>query len=121
MATGSKDNTCILATLPEEQHEIGLQMAAVALSLTDVDIVYLGPNTPIESIVRATEFHSSIAVLLSISDAAPPDKVAWQVEQVRQRITPVKVLVGGSGAHNIGGGVICLESLTALYEWADQL
>lgn len=111
----------VCSTLPGELHGLGLQMAAVALALADVEVVFLGCDTPVDDIARAVEDFRAQAAVISTSAAAPPDRVAWQLEQLRRSLNGTPVVVGGGAVNGAHDGVIVMHDFERLHRWANQL
>ena len=90
----------IMACLPDEYHEIGLLLVALAASNRGYDIVLLGANMPLEELPSAVEQARADAIVLSGS-TRPGE------EAIRQRLAPVvesanvPVFVGGYGPSQI--------------------
>ncbi len=56
----------LITTLPQELHEMGALMAACISTEHDCDTFYLGPDTPVKSILASVNDHSIDAVILSM-------------------------------------------------------
>lgn len=109
----------LCATLPGEYHAIGLHMTAVVMALAGCQIVFLGCDTPIETIVRAAGEHGAHATLISASAAADVPIVRAQLETLRAQLPEGhNLLVGGSGAPHDVEGVTWIASLPELERWA---
>ena len=110
----------ICATLPGEQHALGLQMAAMVLSAAGWRVVYLGADMPTaELAVLAKELPAS-HVALSISSHAEPAAVRRELKRLR-RLLPeaVTILAGGVGALSMAG-VTAIADLDALQVYANR-
>ena len=96
-----KGNTksVICAGLPQEQHYLGLHMAATVSALYGFKVIFLGPKTPEVDIQACAIQTKAQAVFLSISITTPKDMVGSQLSYLR-KILPenVKLIVGGNGA-----------------------
>jgi methanogenic corrinoid protein MtbC1 len=62
----------LLTTLPDEQHGLGIEMAALYLALSGFTIRLLGVDTPIGEIVEAALGLRADVVGISVSTAAEP-------------------------------------------------
>jgi DNA-binding transcriptional MerR regulator len=72
--------TAVLACLPGEQHDLGLIAFGLALHARGWRIVYLGPDTPIETVTEVSgRLQPSVIVLSAVSD----DHAAPAAEQLR--------------------------------------
>jgi hypothetical protein len=97
-------------------------MAAVLLTLGDLDVVFLGADTPVQEIVRAAEDPAVAAVVVGSSGAAQVSRVAPVVDELRARVAPsIQVVVGGIDLVAGGLGVTWLQSLADLEPWAEAL
>ncbi len=95
-ATGPR---IMLATLPREQHSLGLEMAALMASLAGATVETLGPDCPTNEIVQAASALRVQAVALSISLATAPAAVLAHVEWMAEHLpTPLGFWLGGKGA-----------------------
>ncbi|MHB1326584.1 MAG: MerR family transcriptional regulator [Gemmatimonadales bacterium] len=87
-----------LATLPDEMHGLGLQMAALVVALTGRRALILGVNTPAAQIVSLAHEVSLEAVGLS---CAPPRRreTSRSLIELRERLPEsIPLVVGGGGA-----------------------
>lgn len=88
----------LLTTLPGEEHALGLMMAEATLSLSGASCVNLGVQTPTQEIVSAATAHRSDIIVLSFSEAIPPQQIKTGLQQVRAAIPAhVALWAGGSG------------------------
>jgi DNA-binding transcriptional MerR regulator/methylmalonyl-CoA mutase cobalamin-binding subunit len=89
----------VLATLPEEQHGLGLQMAALAVVAAGRALRLLGPRTPVEEIAEAALAVDAAVVGLSISLYSAAGETAASVVGLRRRLPQrVRLWLGGAGA-----------------------
>lgn len=108
----------VLASLPGEQHDLGLHMVACLLAVTGWQVVYLGADTPVPDIVAATRTAGARAVFVSSSAHASLAEVRWNLGLLRERIEPaIAVVGGGQGLPTDVQGVLHPSSLDALREW----
>ena len=107
-----------LATLPEERHGLGLQMAALVAALAGWEPLVLGVETPADQIVALTREAPIDAVAISCVRPAAANAVR-ELRTLRRRLpqsTPL--LLGGAGAADVDvPGVTVLSDLRALDEW----
>ncbi|MCP1727995.1 DNA-binding transcriptional MerR regulator/methylmalonyl-CoA mutase cobalamin-binding subunit [Natronospira proteinivora] len=86
----------IMACLPDQYHEIGLLLFALAASSRNFDIVLLGANLPLEELPQACEQAQADGVVLSGSSLPmEPELRASLARQVKRMTVPV--FVGGKG------------------------
>jgi MerR family transcriptional regulator, light-induced transcriptional regulator len=109
-----------LATLPGEQHGLGLQMAAAVLALAGWRTLMIGVDTPVSQIVALTREVSIAAVGISMVQphrGARGDTLA----ALRRRLQrPIALIVGGASAPSApaGQGISAIRALPALEQWA---
>jgi len=105
-----------LATLPGEQHGLGLQMVALVFALAGWRVLILGIDTPIEQIAAITR-DVSIAVV-ALSCVVPHGaKNAADLRALRRKLPDsVSLIVGGSSAPEVAG-TVRLPNLPALDQW----
>lgn len=110
------------ATLPGEQHGMGLQMSAVVCAAAGWRALMLGTDTPIAQIVALAREAPIAAV--AISCAAPRRRqTPTQLRTLRRRLPRgVSLLVGGSGAPAATSktGVIVMSDLVTLDRWLHE-
>lgn len=95
----SKGPSVLLATLPEEQHALGLQIAALMLTMYEYNLHILGAQTPVEDIVAAAEAMKPSAVGLSVTMHTVSTKTSLQLRQLRNQLPDnIALWVGGAGA-----------------------
>ena len=89
----------ICAALPQEQHYLGLHMAATVSALYGFKVIFLGPKTPELDIQACAVQTKAKAVFLSVSITTPKENVSSQLSYLR-RILPqsVELIIGGNGA-----------------------
>jgi DNA-binding transcriptional MerR regulator len=87
----------VLACLPGEQHDLGLIAFGLALRAQGWRIVYLGPDTPIDTIEDASRrVEPSLVVLSAVTD----ERVRPVVEQLRGLAARHRLALGGGAAAN---------------------
>ena len=112
----------VLATLPDETHNIGLLMCAVIAGLAEFKILYLGPNSPIEDIVKATKASNAQMLCLSISNCVEINKSKEQLKLIKKSINKnTNMVIGGEGATDAAPGITRLDSFIDFYDWVSQL
>lgn len=94
----------VLANLPDEYHELGLQIAAVEVAAAGRTLRILGRNTPVEEIVETAVAIDAAAVGLSISKFGVTDATSLAVADARRLLpTRVHLWLGGGGARTLNG------------------
>jgi cobalamin-dependent methionine synthase I len=109
-----------LATLPDELHGLGLQMAAVVFAVAGWSSLVLGVDTPIPQIVALAREARLDAVALSCVQERPT-KVGAALRALRRDLPQrVALLVGGHGASAATRlrGVEIMCDLQTLDRWA---
>jgi methylmalonyl-CoA mutase cobalamin-binding subunit len=109
----------VLANLEGELHNLALHLAAVFLSLGDIEVVLLGPNTPLEDVELAASQAGVEAVVIGISPVADPEASARELVKLRNALRKSTVVAfGGNGDLGEIDGVIHFETMEAFGEWA---
>ena len=109
-----------LATLPDELHGMGLQMAAVVFAAAGWRVLMLGTNTPVDQIVAVAREAPIAAVAFSC--ALPRRKrTADQLRALRRRLPhAIPMLVGGAGAPAKIAGVEIFGDFANLDTWVRE-
>jgi len=102
----------ILFTTPEgERHELGVLGAAVSAVGAGAAVTYLGPDLPVEEVVRVAHATDAAAVGLGIA-ALPAAPARRYLASLRRHLPPgIEMWVGGAGAEEAARG---LEGVAAL-------
>lgn len=88
----------LLTTLSGEEHTLGLLMVEALLTVEGAYPVLLGPQTPIDEIVRAARLKAVDVVCLSFSSAYPGTLAAQGLRDLRRVLPPQHDLwAGGHG------------------------
>jgi DNA-binding transcriptional MerR regulator len=107
----------VLANLPDEFHELGLQIAAVAIVAAGRSIRMLGRNTPVQETVEAAVALDAAAVGLSVSKFAVSDATAAAVIELRSRLPArIRLWLGGGGADDLENLPVDVEVVSSLDE-----
>ncbi|MBT9566948.1 MAG: MerR family transcriptional regulator [Thiobacillus sp.] len=92
----------LLTTLSGEEHTMGLLMVEALLVVEEAYPVLLGPQTPIDEIVRAAQIKQVDAVCLSFSSAYSPALAARGLLDLRQTLPAgIELWAGGYGVKAI--------------------
>jgi len=109
----------ICATPAGEHHTLGLQMAAYALALNNVRVVYLGANLPAIDLAQALQQHAARVAVLSAARGADAGRLARECAQLRAAVGPdTTLLTGGAGFVPTPTDTVGFSSLRALHDWA---
>jgi MerR family transcriptional regulator, light-induced transcriptional regulator len=96
------DPQVLLATLPGEQHSLGLLMAEALLIHAGRATLNLGTEVPLDQIVAAAERSGVKTVALSFSACYARGSVRDDLEEVAERLPPsVEVWIGGAGVQRL--------------------
>jgi MerR family transcriptional regulator, light-induced transcriptional regulator len=107
----------LLTTLSGEEHTLGLLMVEALLTVEDAHPVPLGPQTPIDEIVRAARAKQVDAVCLSFSTAYAPGLAAQGLHDLR-RVLPARHALW-AGGHGIKPIRRPIEGVCLLPEFRD--
>ena len=89
----------VLASLPNETHALGLQIAALEITVAGRAVRVLGPHLPADEIVAAAEALDAAAVGLSMSLFAPVEETIRDIEVIRAALPKrIQFWVGGAGS-----------------------
>jgi methanogenic corrinoid protein MtbC1 len=112
----------VLATLPDERHALGLQMAALILAVAGCRVCNLGADVPIDQIATHSKDLNARAVAVSVSLARAGRRTATHLGQLRARLPRKIVLVaGGQGVPTSRRGVHVIPDLETLHTWGTRL
>lgn len=117
----------VLAGLPGEQHEVGLLVTALLAASRGMDCVYLGPDIPIDDMVRAAQATEARCLGVSCVTRMATCDLCASVEDLCQRLPDgCELWVGGCSAHSLDKAslpacCICLDSHDALCEQLERL
>lgn len=90
----------VVATLPGQAHELGATMASVVAAQGGWNVIYLGPNVPVEEIAFCADCKDARAVGISISYPLDDPRVPPLLKDLKQKLQPAcRLLVGGAAAH----------------------
>ncbi len=90
----------LLSCAPGEQHDLGLVAFGLALRARGFRILYLGADTPIESVAKTARAAHPHAVVISAVSAERLKEIAGAV---RELAAEYPVYLGGAGATAVGG------------------
>jgi DNA-binding transcriptional MerR regulator/methylmalonyl-CoA mutase cobalamin-binding subunit len=90
----------LLSCAPGEQHDLGLVAFGLALRARGFGILYLGADTPIESVAQTARVAHPHAVVVSAVSAERFKEIAGAL---RELAAEYPVYLGGAGATTVGG------------------
>jgi DNA-binding transcriptional MerR regulator/methylmalonyl-CoA mutase cobalamin-binding subunit len=107
----------MLATLPEEFHGLGLQIAALMIASAGRSVRIVGPHTPVDEIVQSALELDAAAVGLSISEYSLNDETSVAVTDVRRQLpSEIRMWLGGAGAKGLAGLPVSVTVFDSLEE-----
>ncbi len=108
----------LLATLPGEEHTLGLLMVAAMLSSHGITAINLGSEVPMDQIAGATEQFRADIVGITFSGAYQYKHIRPHLHELRQLIPDdIEIWTGGEGVHRLRKlppGVTRIKSLDNL-------
>lgn len=124
LRTNQASPKVLLATLPGEQHGLGLLMVECVISVAGSTAISLGTEVPINEIAVAAQSHHCDAVAISFSRARTASFVTQGVKGIRELLDEKKELwIGGDGAAWLRqplAGVLHLSNLRAVLDWTES-
>ena len=110
--------TFLMASLPGEDHVLGLHMAAVVLTAAGKRVVFLGSPTPIRDIVAASHAAPIDGICLSFSQNFSEQKAKKEVQKLKKEVSQnVELIVGGDGSPGDLEGIRQITNLVSFYDW----
>lgn len=98
----AKKPRVLLATLPGEEHTLGLLMLSALLSSRYISVVNLGGEVPLEQIVSAVERFEADALGITFSGAYQYENIRSDLMQLRESIAEgVDIWTGGEGVKRL--------------------
>ncbi|MBC8283329.1 MAG: cobalamin B12-binding domain-containing protein [Nitrospinae bacterium] len=111
----------IMATLPEETHNLGLLMSAVVASLSGAKIIYLGLNTPLEDIISTANTLEPQLLCFSISSSEKlldtEDCLLKLKNELNKNVT---LISGGKGTPENLPGIKKIEDFNTFNHWLEN-
>jgi methanogenic corrinoid protein MtbC1 len=121
LEAATKGRPVVIASLPNEAHGLGLQVAALAIATAGRSVRVLGPQLPVEEIVQAATALDAFAVGLSVSAFSDPVETAREITALRDGLPDgISLWIGGAGAAALEDMPIGIE-ITASLDDLDRL
>ena len=99
---GAKKPLVLLATLPGEEHTLGLLMVAAMLSSHGIAIINLGGEMPMDQIVRAAQHFQADIVGITFSGAYQYKNIRPHLLELRRLIPDdIDIWTGGEGVRRL--------------------
>lgn len=91
-----------VALCPEgEQHQMGLMLFSLFLRNKGHDVIYLGPDTPLNDVTALIRAKKIEIVAISVNNPILADSVEHWIADYRQTHPELTIVVGGEGFQNI--------------------
>lgn len=114
----AKKPVVLLATLPSEEHTLGLLMVAAMLSSRGISVINLGGEVPMDQICRAVEQFRADIIGMTFSGAYQYSNIRGHLIELRDIIPDeVDIWAGGEGVRRLRklpGGITKFNSLEKL-------
>lgn len=107
----------VLLTTPEgERHEFGVMLAALVTLGAGGNALYLGPDLPVDEVVRAARLTSAGVVILGVVHLEPPAVRDYLVALRAQLDAEIEIWLGGGEAPDADApeGVVMVDGLDDL-------
>jgi len=112
----------VCSSLPGEPHSLGLQMAALVLTVAGCRILLLGTEVPVAQVASLAKDLNARAVAISVSRASRGAPMTTQIANLRHALPRrVGIVVGGDGAPRSRPGIEIIQNLGALDAWGRRL
>lgn len=111
----------LMATLPEETHNLGLLMSAVVASLSGAKIIYLGLDTPLEDIISTANNFKPKLLCFSISSSEKLFDTEDCLLKIRNKLNKdVTLISGGKGTPENLPGIKKIEDFNTFNHWLEN-
>lgn len=104
LAAPALNRRVLLATPPEESHDLGLRMIADRFDIAGWTTYFLGADTPADQLIAAARALVVDAVVLSSGTHYHRLFLREYVDQIRRELAHVHIWVGGSAFAHVDGG-----------------
>lgn len=99
LESAAKGPPVVIASLPNERHGLGLQIAALAIVTAGRSVRVLGPQLPVDEVVQAAKALDASAVGLSVSVFSDSEETAREISALREHLPEgVALWIGGTGS-----------------------
>lgn len=115
MSDAASGPIVVCATLPGEQHVLGLHMAASILAMSDRRVVFVGPDMPLMDLRDCAIQSHARALFIGISASASPMTSRAYLAELRRLLPPrIALVVGGGGSPQEAPGVVTVRRLSEI-------
>lgn len=109
-----------MATPVREEHELGLQLAAMYFAMEGCRVLFLGPCTPAPVLLDAARQAQADALALSLSSSCERAAVREYLSQLLREYDKSRILVGGFGARHVERDSLRLHGRASVREWVQN-
>ena len=118
----AKGPLVVCASLPGEEHGLGLQMVALLLTGVGCRILILGTEVPPTQVANLARDLTARAVAVSVSIANRGEPMTGQITFLRSLLPRrITLLIGGAGAPSLQPGLKIIQDLAEVEEWGRYL
>jgi DNA-binding transcriptional MerR regulator len=118
LSSHARGGPVVLANFEGELHCLGLHMAAVLLSLHDIQVIFLGPNTPLGDIAAVGTQPGVRAVVIGLAASSDVELSARRLLDLKSRLPSGAVAAfGGNERLPKLPGVLFFDSLEIFEVW----
>lgn len=95
-------HTIIALTPGAELHNIGLRMITDFLELKGYNVIYLGSNVPVQSLLDAIKIEKPELIIISVTISCHIDSAKYMIEAIKNCFwkNPPKIIIGGYAFEN---------------------
>jgi DNA-binding transcriptional MerR regulator/methylmalonyl-CoA mutase cobalamin-binding subunit len=117
-----KNTRVVLATLPGEQHSLGLLMVASLLAVQGIEAINLGSEAPIDEIDQAVRQSGAKILGLTFSTAYPYSSIRSNLVELRSLLPQdIEIWVGGEGVRRLRKLPVGVTKFTSLDEVKNRI
>ena len=112
----------VVANLENEHHHLAIHMAAVFLALSDFEVIFLGPNTPLSDIIIAAKEPGVVTVVIGLNVTSDAERAERGLMTLRASVpASITMVAGGNDSIREIKGVTQLATLDAFADFTRSL
>jgi MerR family transcriptional regulator, light-induced transcriptional regulator len=112
----------VVANLENEHHHLGIHMASVFLALNDFEIIFLGPNTPVDDIILTTQEPGVVTTVIGLSETTDIERAELSLRKLRAAIpASITLVVGGNDELSPIKGITHISTLDQFADFTRSL
>jgi methanogenic corrinoid protein MtbC1 len=112
----------VVANLENEYHHIGIHMASVFLALNDFEVIFLGPNTPVDDIILTAKKPGVVTTVIGLSETTNVERAERSLRKLRAAIpASITVVIGGNEQISAIKGVTYISTLDQFADFTRNL